>query len=338
MAEEEQQQETESSPVSSEETQVDDSSPVEEVASSSDAEAEEKEETEESLESVVQDALQPKEETVEEPETSEEIEATEVDTPTEEASEEKPDEDFKDVPFNKHPRFRQLVAEKNELKNLNSTLQNDSVQYKKITDFMDRNKLTPEEAVNGFRLMAALKNNPEDAYDALSHYMEEVSHQTGRKLPEDLQAKVDDGFIDEEAAKELSQTRASLEREKQLRKQEFTSAQQAQSTQRSQHLENVLKSWGTNIVAKDPDFSLKQEEFNDRVVALVNERGRPQTQEQMINLVDEAYETINERFKSRLPSKKPISTATGGKLSGGPRSEPKSLHDAISIALEESAA
>mgnify|MGYP007106932194 FL=1 len=114
MAEEEP-QETESSPVS-EEVVTDESTTevAEDTASPSDA-TEVEAETTQTLEDVVQDALGPLEENIiaEEAETTEETEVTE---PIE-ASEETPkSEDYKDVPFNKHPRFRSLVAEKNELK------------------------------------------------------------------------------------------------------------------------------------------------------------------------------------------------------------------------------
>ena len=115
--------EMESSPISEEQV-VDESSTTEgeETSSSDVAETE----TEESLLDVVQDAL-PKEEVVEET-VSEEIE-------TEEGQEEQPEvsaeavepqleaDDWSDVPFNKHPRFRKLIAEKNELKETSTKYQ-----------------------------------------------------------------------------------------------------------------------------------------------------------------------------------------------------------------------
>ena len=114
MAEEEP-QEAESS-TASEEVVIDESTTevAEDTASPSDATEVEAEAETETLESAVQDALGPLEEdvVVEEAETTEEKEVTE---PIE-ASEDTPSDDYKDVPFNKHPRFRGLVSEKNELK------------------------------------------------------------------------------------------------------------------------------------------------------------------------------------------------------------------------------
>ena len=331
----EESQETDSSPVS-EENVIDESTTevAEDTASSSDATEVEAETSEtETLESAVQDALGPLEEdvVVEEAETTEEKEVTE---PIE-ASEDTPSDDYKDVPFNKHPRFRGLVSEKNELKETVSKLQNDSDQYAKITDFISKNNLTAKDSVEGFKIMAAIRNNPDLAYKMLGHHLGNVSRSTGRSLPKDIQAKVDDGFLDESAAKELSQTRAKLAREQNLRKADHARGARQQSAVQSDMLSSALQTWGETTLAKDVDFGLKQEEFNDRVVALVNERGQPQTQADVLSLVDDAYATVNERFKARQPQPSAMKTATGGKLSGTPVVEPVSLRDAITQSLNQ---
>jgi hypothetical protein len=340
MAEEEP-QETESSPVS-EEVVTDESTTevAEDTASPSDA-PEVEAETTQTLEDVVQDALGPLEEdvVVEEAETTEETKVTE---PIE-ASEETPkSEDYKDVPFNKHPRFRSLVSEKNELKETvgklqsdSEKLQNDSEQYAKITNFIEKNNLSAKDSVEGFKIMAAIRNNPDHAYKMLAHHLGNMSKVTGRSIPKDIQSKVDDGFLDEDAAKELSQTRAKLARVQNQRKVDHAKTEKQQSAQQSDMLTGALQTWGETTLAKDVDFSLKQEEFNDRVVALVNERGQPQTQADVLGLVEDAYATVNERFKARQPQPSAMKTATGGKLSGTPVAEPVSLRDAITQSLNQ---
>ena len=303
-------------------------------ASSSDA-PEAEAETTETLEGAVQDALGPLEEdVVEEAEATEETETTEEQI--ELSDEETPkSEDYKDVPFNKHPRFRKLVAEKNELKENAERLQADSDQYAKITDFIKQNNLTAKDSVEGFKIMAAIRNDPDLAYKMLGHHLGHVSKMTGRSLPKDIQAKVDDGYLDEDAAKELSQARAKLAREQHLRKADQARGVRQQSLNQSEMLTSALQTWGETTLAKDVDFSLKQPEFNDRVIALVNERGQPQTQAEGLSLVEDAYETVNERFKARQPQPSSIKTAKGGKLSGTPVTEPVSLKDAITQSLSQ---
>ena len=104
------------------------------------------------------------------------------------------------------------------------------------------------------------------------------------------------------------------------------------------YLRKIVKDWESTTRNSDPDFSLKQDEINDRVAALVNERGRPVTSEQVLGIANDAYDTVNGRYKARIPSRQPIRTSTGGKLGGTPHAEPVSLKDVISNTLSESAA
>jgi len=323
-----------------------DASPVEESVESSDTTEEVPEETEASLMDVVQDAM-PNEEEVAEPEEapSEEIKAETEEAVTETEEPVADPDDWSDVPFNKHPRFRKLIAEKNELKKLSEQYQGDSEQYQKIADYIGDNNLTAEDAAEGFRIMAQLRNNPEEAYNILQGHLKAVGELTGKTLPEDIQGKLDDGYLDEDAARELSQARASLQREQTLRAKELKNAEAvnkqtmaAKANAQMQHLANVVKDWESATKNSDPDFSLKQEEINDRVAALVNQRGRPVTQEQVLGIANDAYKAVNERFKSRIPQRQPIRTSTGGKLSGTPQADPSNMRDVISQALAGEAA
>ena len=297
-------------------------------ASSSDAV-----ETEADLLSVVQDALPTEEAQTPQEETEEEV--TEVESEEElEADAEDDSEDYSNVPFNKHPRFQKLIAEKNELKELSNKYKTDSEQFNKITDFIKLNNLSAKDAVEAFKMMAALRNNPEEGYKMLQGHLERIGNVTGRNLPKDIQEKVDDGFLDEDAAKELSQARASLYRERQLREQSQQKFTNASASANEAQMADAVKSWGEKTLANDPDFSLKQEEFNDRISAIVAERGTPKSPEEVVQIADDAYVTINERFKSRQPTKQPLKSTTKGKLGGVPVAEPTSMRDIVSQALQ----
>ena len=297
-------------------------------ASSSDAV-----ETEADLLSVVQDALPTEEAETPQEETEEEV--TEVESEEElEADAEDDSEDYSNVPFNKHPRFQKLIAEKNELKELSNKYKTDSEQFNKITDFIKLNNLSAKDAVEAFKMMAALRNNPEEGYKMLQGHLERIGNVTGRNLPKDIQEKVDDGFLDEDAAKELSQARASLYRERQLREQSQQKFTNASASANESQMADAVKSWGEKTLANDPDFSLKQEEFNDRISAIVAERGTPKSPDEVVQIANDAYATINERFKSRQPTKPPLKSTTKGKLGGVPVAEPTSMRDIVSQALQ----
>jgi hypothetical protein len=151
---------------------------------------------------------------------------------------------------------------------------------------------------------------------------------------------LDDVFLDEDGAKELSQARANLQREQTLREKSQKQSQVADKQTRQnkaqaqrQHLTKVVQDWEATTKNSDPDFSLKQDEINDRVAALVNERGRPVTSQEVLSIANDAYVTVNQRYKSRIPSRQPIRTSTGGKLGGTPKAEPATLREAIVNAM-----
>ena len=77
----------------------------------------------------------------------------------------------------------------------------------------------------------------------------------------------------------------------------------------------------------------KSEEIDDRVRAMVAERGRPSNSEQAIQFAQEAYETVSERHKRRSPQPRAMKAAKSGKLSGSPEAKPQSLREAIELAI-----
>ncbi len=140
--------------------------------------------------------------------------------------------------------------------------------------------------------------------------------------------------MDEDAAKELSQARASLHRERAMREQTQKRFTNASLSANEAQMSGAVKAWGEQTLASDPDFSLKQDEFNDRISAIVAERGTPKSPDEVVQIANDAYATINERFKSRQPSKQPMKSSTKGKLGGVPVAEPGNMRDIVSQALQ----
>ena len=316
-----------------------------ELSSSSEGENEQQVEPKTTLMDVVEDALKSSRE--EEGDTPPEPPAGEVEEVEEEtlnapdipeSSNEDAEEDWSDVPFNKHPRFQALVQEKNRLKSESGQFREDAEQYQKITNFITTNRLSAEEAAEGFKVMALMKNDPAKAYEVLQGHLESLAKTTGVELSEDLQSKVDDGLLDEDAAQELSRARAQLAQERTLREssQQTLEGQQAQA--QYDHLHQTLNQWEQTTRQRDPDYELKNDEINDRVQALVADRGRPTTPEQALAIANDAYKAVTDRHMRRVPQKRPLRTATGGKLGGTPQPEPTTLEEVVEQALLQGAA
>lgn len=310
------------------ETELEQSStvPVEnkdEQAQSSSAESE----PEEDLLSVVQSAID-ENETEETDSQSEEVEDEEEEQESYEATGEdnEPEESFEDVPFNKHPRFKKLIEERNEYKHGHE-------QYEQISGFLKENELSAQEAADGFRIMALMKHDPSAAVEALQPYLTELALATGQTLPDDIRSKVDDGFLDEDSGRELAQARAEAQRQQQKNEQLLAQRDQAQGTNQLNVLAEAVTDWEERTKASDPDYDLKVDEIDDRVKVLISERGRPQTVDEAITLANEAHSSVTERYKARFANKRPIKTASGGKLSGTPIPEASSLMEAVQNAL-----
>ena len=251
----EEQQDTDSSSVS-EETDV--ASEEAELSSSSEGDKEQQVEPETTLMDVVEDALKSSKEEEEsappEPPAGEVEDVVSEKLETPKTSEE--EEDWSDVPFNKHPRFQSLVQEKNRLKSEAGQHREDAEQYRKITDFITTNRLSAEEAAEGFRVMSLMKNDPAKAYEVLQGHLEGLAKTTGAELSEDLQVKVDDGLLDEDAAQELSRARAQLAQERTLRESSQQSLQEQQAQAQYDHLQKTLNQWEATTRQRAPAYDL----------------------------------------------------------------------------------
>lgn len=289
-------------------------------------------ETEEDLLSVVQSAIEG-EETEEAESQSVEVEEGDFDEDEDEAeplaaSDEDDDGEVPDrgpVPYD---RFQKVISQKNEYKEGHR-------QYQQITSYLAENNINSEEASTGLQIMALMKNDPQRALEALTPYMETLRQLTGDTMPDDIRERVDDGYMDEDAGKELARARAEANRLRQTNERVQEQQVQAQSAQHLESLAQTVTSWEMKTRQQDPDFDLKQDEIDDRVRVLVAERGRPETAEAAIAMANEAYETVNSRFKQRTVTRKPMKTASGGKLGGTPTPEPNSLLEAVRNAMAQ---
>lgn len=302
-------------------------------AQSSSADAEDAKQDEPSLRDVIQNVVKKQEA----PEDSSTTEAKTEEGAEPEAKADGDDADpDADVPFHNHPRFKELVAERNAFKE-------DAEQYRNITTFMTESGLVAEEVAEGFEVMALLKSgSPESltkARDWFATRLQFLDETLGHKLPDDLRLKVEDGLLDEETAKEVAQTRAKAtllqtqtdgqrEQQEQLRQQQARQAVQ-------QEMASAVTSWEADIKAKDPDYAAKKAPLVEtQVRALIQTRGKqPQSQAEALEYVQTAYAKVNEMLKGLTPKPKAITPSPTG-MSAAARPEPNSLRAVVEAALQ----
>lgn len=295
-------------------------------------------ETEADLLSVIKDAAQPDEE----PESRSESEEVERDEVAAESTESDADvefadqeEDYSNLPFHKHPRFKELVQQRNEAKE-------SAEKFNVMQNYLTTNNLSGDEAVIGLDIMAKMKSDPMAALTALKPYVQQLSQAAGLVMPQDIQTRVDDGYLDEEAGRELSRTRAEAARQKQQNEMMLQQQQLQGQQEQTNYLASLAMDWEENARANDPDYDLKEDLIDARVQALRRELGSngqiytAQTPEALRELAETAYNQVNERYNATFGNRTSMKTASGGKLGGSPAPEPQSLQEAIAAAMGNS--
>lgn len=252
-----------------------------------------------------------------------------------EDKEENPDEN---VPFHKHPRWKEVIAERNKAREERDEFKAKADEVDQIHAFMRAQNLTPEEVAQGYQIMAAIKNDPAAAYEQIQQVYQQVSLASGKALPEDLQQKVDDGLVDEDTAYELAQQRAKGSMtQAQLKAQQDRAQQQAAMSQR-QEIAAAVSDWENGVKGRDPEYGKKQKLVERAARALMADKP-PRNKQDALALVQEAYDAVNEDLKQFKPAKPSVK----GPLASGQSSTtkkasvaPKSMEEAVRLALTKS--
>lgn len=306
-------------------------------ADSSDADKTDANEQPENLLDVVKSAVEPKKEAEESSTSGDSQEEDEAKAKGE--GEEKPEakaeaEDDSKLPFHSHPRFQELIRERNELRE-------PAANFNRITGFMQEHGLGSDEVAEGFEIMALLKSGDREklsqARDWFASRLGALDETLGAVLPADLQDRVDNGLIDEETAGELAKARAAEKiREGRDQKEAERTEQQRQDEARrnsATKMANAVEGWETRIKGSDPDYSKKADMVMRTCRAMMAEEGKQPTNEaEAVALAERAYAKVNEDLKSLLPKPKQVIPAPTGQ-SATATAAPTSLRGAIEAAV-----
>lgn len=241
----------------------------------------------------------------------------------------KDDTDYTDVPFNKHPRFQQLLrkAKENEA---------DAVRYRNVDTFLKQNHLDAEEAADGLRIMALAKSDPAKALSELKPFVQKLLVAAGEVLPDDLKARVQSGEMPAAAAQEVSRSRAQLEIQRQAQEQAELRRQQEAAAAQTNALRDTALSWASDRDAKDPAFQQKYPLLQREIAFLQRTEGLPATPEGVRDQLNRAYAEVNKQARTvaqpARPARQPIRPVVGGAAPGTHNPEPKSMIEAIRAA------
>lgn len=205
-------------------------------------------------------------------------------------------EDYSDQPWHKHPRFKKIIRQRDDLRKENGALATDATHYRTITTFLSENGLSNEEAADGLQIMAVAKRDPAKAVEMIRPWLEKVLIAAGEILPDDLAQKVQQGHLPNDAAFEVSRARAQAEA---LRaQQELASERQrgAEAQRARQERLDAAETWQADRVQKDPNFAAKLPLVMDHVKVLQFDEGVPSDAAGVKAQLDRAYKRASELF------------------------------------------
>src|SRR5882672_1803592 len=241
-------------------------------------------------------------------------------------------------PFNDHPRWKKLTADYQTASKQVEELRAPAEQYGKITAYMDQFGITADDMVVAYDLIARMKTDPLSALERLEPIYRELQKRAGHTLPDDLAEKVDQGFMDEQSARELAQARvrARLSDEAASRASKTTEATVASTA--VERNRGAAATWESSIIARDPDFERKRPMVQDAARAILAQEGQPRTPEAAVSVLDRAYKRVNDVLAGYAP--RPAATPRQPSSASSPSPNnvapppPKNLREAAQQGLE----
>lgn len=238
---------------------------------------------------------------------------------------EQDNENFSDVPFNKHPRFQQVLG---KLK----AAETDAQRYRNVETFIGEQGLSGDEAAELLQIGGLIKTNPVEAWKRVLPTIQQLAIAAGEVLPEDLRQRVQNGEVSREVAMDLSRQRAANQSLTARQEWERNSYQQRQVVELQQQIGSTVNSWESERRARDPNFEAKLPAIEREVAWLQSKEGKPRGVNGVRDQLQRAYTAVSASFAAPTPAapkpatKRPV---TGGQVNGNVRPEPTSTLDII---------
>lgn len=254
------------------------------------------------------------------------------DSPPAAASTERDDEAFSDVPFNRHPRFQQLISQRNELRP-------DAQRYRHLQTFLTENAISQEEAANALTVAALVKSDPAKAWEELKPIVQDLCTRLGLIVPADLRQQVASGAITQEVAQVIAKERARaaqlegrMTHEQAVAERKRQNEEQQAALAQARTLRDAVVEWEQSMREKDPDFSKKHEALTRHVLFLQHRDGKPKDAEGVRKQLGEALKATNAELAARRPARPAVTPVTGGRVARNAQQAPTSMLDVVRAA------
>lgn len=257
-----------------------------------------------------------------------------------------PDEDFKGLPSGVKQRIGHLNAkakkaerEKSELETEITPLRDSHERFTTLQNYVKENDIEPQNVTLAFDAMAKMSRGDFQGFiDTIKPFYDHAMQAAGATFSPDLQQRVDDGYLTEEDAKELTKARMQGQTFKgqaeQLRQRDAERQQQERQSQDASNMLSAINSREAQLKASDPDYALKSQAMRSAIQFALESGAVPKTADEAIKMVNRAYENVSASFvKPTSPKPTPPRPSASTPPRGKP--EPASTRDAITQALRD---
>jgi len=233
-------------------------------------------------------------------------------------------QDDSKLPFHTHPRWKEVLSERDTARAEIAQLKPKVETFDALTRYCQTNGISQEDLREALELTAMAKKDVPAFRKRMHEYLENVDVALGERLPSDLQKKVDDGLIDIDTAKELSQSRLRLKHSEL----EGHTAAERSARELQTAISGALNNWEESIRKGDPDYDKRREMLQDRITSLWT-ANPPTTVQGAIQIAEQAYKDIKERLSKFLPKPPPrkVLTSNGSSTNNGEDFQLDSLDD-----------
>lgn len=302
--------------------------PMPDAADSSSATGETSPEETSIARSVVEDVLKDDKEASPAPEES--LETTDEAEPDAAEAE----DDYSNVPFNAHPRFKALVTQKNRYKSEIEVLKPDAERYRTVQAYIDAQGMDAEEAAELLEIGGLIKNNPVEALKRARPTIEKLLIAAGEILPQDLKQKVAEGVLTREAAQEVSRARAALQSVQHSQQFQTQRGEQQREAERTGAIQSAVAEWEADRAKRDPNFAKKAPILMEKMQAAFFRGERPKDRAEAVAMLDRVYKDVNKLVPVAAAVPKTASRpVTGGQVAGTPQPKASSTLDVVEQVL-----
>jgi hypothetical protein len=235
------------------------------------------------------------------------------------------DEDDAALPFKDDPRWKGMrerarkLASENRILNVAKEKNESAIgelspkakAHDDLIGWFGTVNLTQQDVAEGFKIMAAVRNDPRGAFKMVEQVYNNLKAIVGETVPQDIQARVDAGEITEAAGREMAKLRADsaladggrrAAEERAARERE--EREQGDQERQTEGIVSALNSWGDAWFKRDPDAAKKHPHF-EKMLNAEWKTNPPRTVEEARAQADKVLAEVDAMVGSFRPAPQP---------------------------------